>query len=62
MVELPTCPTHSATAAGEPIGGEADPEAMISRRIERLPVEVGVLLMAAGATTGMLPPRQALST
>ena len=37
MVELPTCPTPSATATGEPIGGVADPEAMISRRIECLP-------------------------
>ena len=56
MVELPTCPTPSATATGEPTGGVADPEAMISRRIERLPVEIGVLLMAAGVTTGILPP------
>jgi hypothetical protein len=26
------------------------------KKIERLPVEVGVMLIAAGATTGMLPP------
>jgi hypothetical protein len=56
MVESPTYPTPNATAPREPIGGEAGPEPPIARRIERLPVEIGVLLMAAGTTTGMLPP------
>jgi hypothetical protein len=56
MVELTTRPTTDTSAAEGPIRREANPVAAISRRIDRLPVEVGVLLMAAGVTTGMLPP------
>ncbi len=56
MVESPTRPGLNATTAGEPVDVDANAKSPISRRIERLPVEVGVLLMAAGVTTGMLPP------
>jgi hypothetical protein len=46
----------SPVTAEEPGGAGGNTESPISRRIERLPAEVGVLLLAAGVTTGMLPP------
>jgi hypothetical protein len=56
MIESPARPTPSPATAGEPDGARGSAEAAISRRVEGLPVEVGVLLMVAGVTTGMLPP------
>jgi hypothetical protein len=56
MVESPTSPSPDNLASDEQVVGEGIPRSPISRRIDRLPVEVGVLLMAAGVTTGVLPP------
>jgi len=41
--------------SASPIAGPPEPSA-ISRRIDRLPTEVGVLLLTAGIINGMLPP------
>ena len=42
-------------SGGTAAKGEAQAEDVL-RKIERLPMGVGVLLMATGLTTGMLPP------
>ena len=56
MIESPTSQHPIAVPAEESIGVRVTAKLPISRRIECLPVEVGVLLMAVGVTTGMLPP------
>ena len=48
---------HDPTVADSTPCIEGPPEtSQTARRMERLPTEVGVLLVAAGITTGMLPP------
>jgi hypothetical protein len=48
---------HDPSVAVRASPSEGPPETSeTARRIERLPTEVGVLLLSAGITMGMLPP------
>ena len=47
---------------GSPLVDRPSETSETARRIERLPTEVGVLLLTAGIVTGMLPPPPVLST
>ncbi len=56
MVQLHAPSAANGTAADRTIGTGGNRDLLTSKRIERLPVEVGMLLVATGLTTGMLPP------
>jgi hypothetical protein len=48
--------SDNAMGDGSPLIDRPPDTSATARRIERLPTEVGVLLMTAGVMTGMLPP------
>jgi hypothetical protein len=52
----PRLDSDARASGGPPNVGDAAQAAVAPNRVERLPKEVGVLLMTAGLVTGMLPP------